>query len=66
MPVTEVCTVLSFLSIVVATNMKSIGYDSSNSSVFVTSSPVPALREGEVMIKVWIKIRSVKIMAACL
>ena len=53
MPV-GVCTVLSFLSIVMASDMKSVGYDSSNQSVFVTRSPRPVLREGEVLIKVCI------------
>lgn len=47
-----VCTVLSFLGIVMASSMKCIGHDSSTSSMFVTSCPIPVLKAGEVLIKV--------------
>jgi len=47
-----VCAVLPFLSFIMAAQMNSVGYDSSNNSVFITTSPVPQLREGEVLIKV--------------
>lgn len=35
-----------------ASSMKSVGYQSSNNSVFMTSSPKPLIRDGEVLIKV--------------
>lgn len=54
MPAGGVCTVLSYLrlGIIMASTMKNIGHDSSTSTIYVTSSPMPALREGEVLIKV--------------
>lgn len=47
-----VCAVVSFLSIVMASDMKCIGHDSSNRSMFVTTCPIPVLKAGEVLIKV--------------
>ena len=47
-----ICTVISFLSVVMASQMKSVDFDSSKGSVFVTTSPVPQLGEGEILIKV--------------
>ena len=54
MPAGGVCSVLSYLrfGIIMASTMKNIGHESSTSTVYVTNSPMPALREGEVLIKV--------------
>ena len=49
--VTGVCAVLSFWQVIMASQMNNIGYDGSD-SMYMTTSPVPQLREGEILIKV--------------
>ncbi len=50
-----VCTAVSFLSIVgiMASQMRSISYDSSSTRVYMDTTPIPQLNEGDVLIKVW-------------
>ena len=49
-----VCTAVSFLSIVgiMASQMRSISYDSSSTRVYMDTTPIPQLNEGDVLIKV--------------